>query len=142
MAVDEEEQRLQTMVAQARILEAYLNEITQRENLTGRAILESRASLQAIKALTSSPDEILFPIGAGIFVTASAVRTEKMLADIGAGAVVEKTPEDMVATVERRIKELESALQTLQSQKGELSNQLAATRAAVSDIVDKARKGM
>ena len=130
------------MVAQVRILEVYLNEIAQRENITGRAILESRASLQAIRALTGSPNEVLFPIGAGIFVTASAVKTEKMLVDIGAGAVLEKTPQETVITLEGRIKELESALQTLQSQKGELANQLAATRAAVSDIVDKARKGM
>lgn len=142
LAEDQEEQRLQSLVAQVRVIEAYLNEISARENLTGRAIIESRASLEAVKALTSAPNnDMLLPIGAGVLISSNLAKPEKLLVDIGAGAVVEKTPEETTAFVEQRIKELETALSTLQEQKTQLENQLAAYRAAINEIVEKARKG-
>lgn len=142
MAVDREEQRLQALVTQVRMLEAYLNEISSREELTGRALIESRASLEAVKTLTASPNsDVLFPIGSGVLLISSVSKPEKMLVDVGAGAVVEKTPEDIVTFIGQRIKELEAALQTLYAQKTQVANQMTSYRAAVSDMVEKARQG-
>ncbi|MBM3898018.1 MAG: prefoldin subunit alpha [Thaumarchaeota archaeon] len=140
LAADQEEQRLQSLVSQVRILEAYLNEVSARENITGRAIIESRASLEAVKALTSTPsNEVLLPIGAGVLLNSAIAKPDKLFIDIGAGAVVAKTPEETAAFVEQRIKELETALGNIQQQKAQVENQLAAYRAAVNDIVEKAR---
>lgn len=141
LAADQEEQRLQSLVSQVRILEAYLNEISTRENLTGRAIIESRASLEAVKTLASAPsNDVLLPIGAGVLLSSAIAKPDKLFIDIGAGAVVAKTPEETIALVEQRIKELETALENLQRQKAQVENQLASYRAAVNDIVEKARK--
>ena len=141
LATDQEEQRLQTLVSQVRILEAYLNEVSARENITGRAIIESRASLEAIKALNSAPNnEALLPIGAGVLLNSAIAKPDKLFIDIGAGAVVAKSPEETTAFVEQRIKELETALENIQQQKAQVENQLAGYRALVNDIVEKARK--
>jgi len=141
LVVDQEEQRLQSLVSQVRILEAYLDEVSARENMTGRAIVESRASLEAVRALTSSPNnDVLLPIGAGVLINSAMAKPEKLFISIGAGAVVSKTPEETIALVEQRIKELETALENLQQQKAQVENQIGSYRAAVNDIVEKARK--
>ena len=140
LAADQEEQRLQSLVSQVRILEAYLNEISTRENLTGRAIIEGRASMEAVKALLSAPNsDVLLPIGAGVLISSAIAKPEKLFVDIGAGAVVAKTSEETLALVEQRIKELETTLKKLQQQKNQVENQLGSYRAAVNDIVEKAR---
>ncbi len=141
LVVDQEEQRLQSLVSQVRILEAYLDEVSARENLTGRAIVESRASLEAVRALTGAPNnDVLLPIGAGVLINSAIAKPEKLLISIGAGAVVAKTPEETIALVEQRIKELETALENIQQQKAQVENQIGSYRAAVNDIVEKARK--
>ena len=141
LAVDQEEQRLQSLVSQVRILEAYLDEVSARENLTGRAIIESRASLEAVRALTSAPNnDVLLPLGAGVLINSSIAKPESLFIDIGAGAVVAKTPEETIVLVEQRIKELETAMVSLQQQKAQVESQIESYRAAVNNIVEKARK--
>jgi len=85
LVVDQEEQRLQSLVSQVRILEAYLDEVSARENMTGRAIVESRASLEAVRALTSAPNnDVLLPIGAGVLINSAMAKPEKLFISIGA----------------------------------------------------------
>lgn len=123
------------------MLEESLKEVDARESVVARAIIESRSALEAIKGFSSGdPSEILVPIGGGIFLEASAPPPDKLVINIGAGAVVEKTKEETVNFLEERIKELERVILIFESQKADLVNRINSNRAAINSIVEKQKR--
>ena len=78
---------------------------------------------------TKGVDDILVPVGLGVFINASTKDTSKILVDIGAGIVAEKTVDDAIKKIDGRIealqenqKKLLSMAQQLQTEAVELSN--------------------
>ena len=78
---------------------------------------------------TKGADDILVPVGLGVFINASTKDTSKVLVDIGAGIVAEKTVDDAIKKIDGRIealqenqKKLLSMAQQLQTEAVELSN--------------------
>ena len=78
---------------------------------------------------TKGVDDILVPVGLGVFINASTKDTSKVLVDIGAGIVAEKTVDDAIKKIDGRIealqenqKKLLSMAQQLQTEAVELSN--------------------
>ena len=78
---------------------------------------------------TKGVDDILVPVGLGVFINASTKDTSKILVDIGAGIVAEKTVDDAIEKIDGRIealqenqKKLLSMAQQLQTEAAELSN--------------------
>lgn len=72
--------------------------------------------------------EILIPVGGGTFINGSIKETSKVLVDIGAGLVTEKTIDDALKKIEERIKNLQekqenflATAQKLQVESDELS---------------------
>ncbi len=127
--------KLQAMVSQLRMIESYLNEIGSRESLSVRAAAEARASIEAVRAVTSSDtNDFLIPLGGGLMVQSSIARPKKVVVGIGAGITMEKDPEDAIAFVDERIKELEKGLQELGSQRLGLTKQYEATKAAINSL--------
>ncbi len=123
------------MVSQLRMIESYLTEIANRESLSVRAAAEARASIEAVRSVTSSDmNDFLIPLGGGLSVQSSIARPKKLVVGIGAGITIEKDPEDAIAFVDERIKELEKGLQELGSQQNELTKQYEATKAAINSL--------
>ena len=78
---------------------------------------------------TKGVEDILVPVGLGVFINASTKDTSKILVDIGAGIVAEKTVDDAIEKIDGRIealqenqKKLLSMAQQLQTEAVELSN--------------------
>jgi len=78
---------------------------------------------------TKGVEDILVPVGLGVFINASTKDTSKVLVDIGAGIVAEKTVDDAIKKIDGRIealqenqKKLLSMAQQLQTEAVELSN--------------------
>jgi len=63
---------------------------------------QAKITIEKIKE-TKDGTDILVPIGGGTFSFASVKNTGKILTDIGAGIILEKTPEDSIKTIEKRI---------------------------------------
>ncbi|MGQ9718792.1 MAG: prefoldin subunit alpha [Nitrososphaerales archaeon] len=136
-----EQEKLQSLVAELRMLEAYFNEIDARESLLGRALVESRAALDTIKGFASNePSDLLVPIGGGLFLKASALPPDKLIINVGAGAMIEKTKEDAMAFLETRIREVEEAITKFESQKADLARRMDSNRTAISDLLEKQRR--
>lgn len=123
------------------MLEAYFNEINARESLLARAVMESRAALEAIRGFPrNETSDLLIPIGGGIFIEASAKPPERLLVSIGADVIIEKTKDGAISFLEDRIKELENAISNLEAQKAELVKRIESNRVAISTILEKQRK--
>lgn len=78
---------------------------------------------------TDEGTDILFPIGGSTFISATAKDTAKVLFDIGGGIVAEKTSNDAIKKIDKRIESLQqtqeklsSMAQQLQAEANEVSN--------------------
>lgn len=140
MSISDEE-RLQRLVTNARLLESYLNEVSARQSMVARAILESNAALEAIKGFSSQGNsDLLVPIGGGLFLKALAPPPDVVIVNVGADVAVEKTREEAIAYMEERVKDLEKATSVLESQKAELTSRVNSERAAIGRLIEKQRK--
>lgn len=136
-----EQEKLQSLAIELRMLEGYFSEINTRESLLTRAVVESRAALEAIRSFPNSEvSDFLVPIGGGVFIEASAKPLEKLIVNIGANVMVEKTKDGTISFLEERTKGIENAISNLEAQKAELAKRIDTNRAAISGILEKQKK--
>jgi len=128
------EQQAQAMIQQMRMLESYLEEINNRENISIKAIIESKAASKATENLEKANfEDILFPIGSGLLIKLG--KTPTFLVNIGAGITIEKNAEEVKEFLNTRIKDIEEAMKTLTVQKNEMTQQYNSIRTALNTIV-------
>ena len=128
------EQQAQAMIQQMRMLESYLEEINNRENISIKAIIESKAASKATENLEKANfEDILFPIGSGLLIKLG--KTPTFLVNIGAGITIEKNVEEVKEFLDTRIKDIEEAMKTLTVQKNEMTQQYNSIRTALNTIV-------
>ena len=61
-----EEERVNALVMEMRLLEDTFNQLSSRQGLLERALIENRAALDALKGMSDSkPAEVLLQIGGG-----------------------------------------------------------------------------
>ena len=128
------DQQTQALLQQMKALESYLTDISNKENMSMNAIIESRASVRATEILSNTePKEILFPSGSGLL---TKVGDEKaFFVNIGAGITVEKDKEEVKEFLNERIKDIEKSIKTLSIQKKDMAQQYNSIRAALNNIV-------
>ena len=73
------EQKINEMVQQSRILEAYMNETITRELTVTRFIGEARLASSAIQNVTGESEvESLMPVGIGVYIRALSTSCEEI----------------------------------------------------------------
>ena len=133
-----DEERLNSLVMEARILESTFNELSARQNMLERALLENRAALEAIKGLTDQkPTEALLQIGAGVLVRASPPSVDSVLVNVGANVVIEKTREEATAYLEARAREVEQSVVSLLNQRNEIAERLESDRQSLQAMLGR-----
>jgi prefoldin alpha subunit len=115
------------------ILEYYkeqINAVDMQSQLMQAALSDYYKAKMTIEQLknTDQKSEILIPLGGGTFLNGSIQDSQKILVDIGAGYVTEKTVDDALEKVEERIVKLQknqekliTTAQKLQNESAELS---------------------
>ena len=107
-----------------------------------RAILDTRATMDALKSIPQGSDsEILVPLGAGVLMKVCSPTVDKLLLNIGAGVVVEKSKDDILRYLNERSSELETALSNISNQKVDLANKINAYRAKVNELAARLEQG-
>ena len=135
------EQRINELADQSRILEAYMNDIVNREATVTRLIGEARLASTAIQSLADESDvEALTPVGIGVYVRTIIPSVKKLLVNLGAGVTIEKTREDSINYVEARIKEFELALTQLLEQKQQIGMRMEQIQAQINKMLQQAAR--
>lgn len=132
-----EEERMNRLLLESRMLESTFNELTNRQGMLERMLIESRASLDTVKQAGSVTDEVLIPVGAGVLLRASPPKADKVLVGIGANVVVEKTKEEAEKILEARAKELEENIIAILSQRNQIAQRLEADRRTLQAFIDR-----
>ena len=87
------------------------NQIRLAENQVEHAVMAT-AMLEELKG-ASADQELLVPIGNGIFITVKAADVGKIKMAVGAGVVVDKGVEDALVTVNKQVTEVQQYHQEL-----------------------------
>jgi len=133
------EQKINEMVEQSRILEAYMNDIMNREATVSRLIGEARLASSAVQNIVDENDvEALTHIGIGVYIKTLVPPIKKLLINVGAGVTVEKTRLDATNYVEAKIKEFELALTQLLSQKQQIAVRMEQIQAQINQMLQRA----
>jgi prefoldin alpha subunit len=130
-----EEETANNLLVEIRVLESTYNELTARQNLLERALLESRAALDAIKGLGGHPTEVLTQIGGGALLRSQPPSTDRVLVSIGANVVVEKSRDEAVAILEQRSREVEKTIMSIIGQRNEIAERLNSDREIMNNYL-------
>ena len=135
-----EEEAVNSLLVEIRVLEGTFNELSSRQNLLERALIESRAALDAIKGLSESPtEEVLTQIGGGAMLRSPPPATDKVLVSIASSVVIEKPRAEAVAYLEERARDVEKTIVSILSQRNEIAERLNSDRQVLNSYV--ARQG-
>lgn len=123
MTQDEEFQRYAALVDQ---YESQLASIENQYNYLQAAIMDYQKAKFTIEKLaeTKSGKELLIPIGGGIFTFAASKKPSKVLADVGAGVVIEKNPKDAISIIDKRIMGLQANQESLTEMSKQIQKQI------------------
>lgn len=136
-----EEERLNSLVVEIRMLEGTYNELSARQSLLERVLIESRAALESIKGISEGkPDEVLIPIGGGALVRATPPKIDKVLVNVGSNVVIEKDKDEAVSFLEKRVKEVENSIVAIISQRNQIAERINADRQILQTILSQQGK--
>ena len=137
-----EEERMNKLLMETRLLESTFNELTNRQGMLERLLIESRSSLETIRQIGSATtEEVLIPVGAGVLMRASPPKSDKVLLSIGASVVVEKSKDDAEKILEGRAKELEENIIAILTQRNQIAQRLEADRRTLQAFIDRQEQG-
>jgi prefoldin alpha subunit len=135
------EQRINELVQQSRILEAYMNDIMTRQVTLSKLMEEAHLASNTIQTITSESDvESLMPIGIGVYVKTLVPPIKKLLINLDAGVAIEKSREDALNYVEIRIKEYEVASRQLEAQRQEITMRINQLQSQINQMVQTAQQ--
>jgi prefoldin alpha subunit len=133
-----DDEKLNSLLVEVRVLEGTYNELTSRQSLLERALLESHAALDAIKGLGEKPpNEVLTQIGGGAMLRGPPPATEKVLVNIGSNVVVEKPKEEALTLLEARSRDVEKTIISLIGQRNEIGERLESDRQLLQSLLAK-----
>jgi prefoldin alpha subunit len=135
------EQRINELVQQSRILEAYMNDIMTRQVTVSKLMEEAHLASNTIQNITSESDvESLIPIGIGVYVKTTVPPIKKLLINLDAGVAIEKSREDALNYVETRIKEYEVAARQLEAQRQEITMRINQLQSQINQMIQAAQQ--
>ncbi len=135
------EQRINELVQQSRILEAYMNDIMTRQVTVSKLMEEAHLASNTIQNITSESDvESLMPIGIGVYVKTTVAPIKKLLISLDAGVAIEKSREDALNYVETRIKEYEVAARQLEAQRQEIAMRINQLQSQINQMIQAAQQ--
>ena len=135
------EQKINEMVQQSRVLEAYMNDVMTRQLTVSKLMEEARLASTTIQNITSESDvESLMPVGVGVYVKTTVPPIKKVLVALDAGVALEKNREDALNYVESRIKEYEVAGRQLEAQRQEIAMRMEQVQTHINQMIRAAQQ--
>jgi prefoldin alpha subunit len=134
MAEKTKEAQLRELLVNLKFLESQIATVQGQLSLLERGLIEigtTRTSIKSIKELKKDTNA-LYPLGSGMFAKGILAKQDKILVDVGAGAVIEKELEEAEKLLDSRESDIKSNITNYQ-------NLLANLEKQYNDLADKAR---
>ena len=133
------EEEFQRYAALVDHYESQLASIENQYNLIQAAIMDYQKAKFTVEKLaeTKSGNEMLIPIGGGVFTFATSKNPSKVLADVGAGVVIEKNPKDTMKIMDKRIKGLQMNQESLTELSKQIQKQIQAITEKAHELYEQ-----
>ena len=140
MVNNEAEKKLQEKMLAYRMLESRLGNIARQRDMIVSKMMEIQSTLMTIEEIEKGSEDVLFPVGSAAYIRGKPADKEKIIVEIGAGVVVEKTPAETKKLLEERKKELELAADSLGKEMQNIASSMQKIEADAQEMVIKAQK--
>jgi prefoldin alpha subunit len=139
---NEEQERLQRLLAQLSDNEAAVEALRRHISTLVASFTELSMTVDAIKTIKElKPDtEILVPIGSDSFISAKIARSDKVTTGLGADVAAERTADDAITLLEGRAAEIDQAVGQAREELVRLEESIEALRPEAEKILKKARE--
>jgi len=105
-------------------------------------ILEIRAAIDAIQNIKNAKADTLVPVGAGVYLSCPKPNPEKVVVNIGASVLVQKTPEEAVKILQERTRQVSEAISAAQEDLGEVVKAIESLSQRASSIAAEEGKNV
>ncbi|BAA29615.1 151aa long hypothetical protein [Pyrococcus horikoshii OT3] len=123
----------QVLQAQAQILAQNLELL----NLAKAEVQTVRETLENLKKIEEEKPEILVPIGAGSFLKGVIVDKNNAIVSVGSGYAVERSIDEAISFLEKRLKEYDEAIKKTQGALAELEKRIGEVARKAQEVQQK-----
>lgn len=113
-----DEQELQRLMVEMRILEGTMESLRSRMNLVAATLNDLNLASMTLEGIGKEKVDasIYVPVGGGSYIKARLESTDKIIYGVGAGVSIEKTIEEVKESTSNRISQLNKTRQSLEQQ--------------------------
>jgi len=139
MTKDEELAKYLTLIEQYK---EQMNSLEMQSSYLQAAIADYSKAKMTLEQLgnTDKETEILLPIGGSTFIDATTKNPSKVLFDIGGGIVTEKTSDDAIKKIDKRIEDLQKTQEKLLTMMQDLQNETTEISAKAQKLLAEEQK--
>ena len=130
MNKEEKKEQLQQKYAELQLLEKHISEVQNHLELLhnqSQELAKLKENLDDLKK-TRKGKQVYSQIGSGIFIKTELKDNEKILMNVGANSVVQKTIPEAQELIENQKKEVNNSIKEIESKLGEAAVQIQKTR--------------
>jgi prefoldin alpha subunit len=140
-----ESKELQEMILTYRLLESRLTSpdnglLKQRDMLISK-LIDVQNTLQSVDELIKGGADVLFNIGSETYVVGNVKDRGKMISEIGANVALEKTPQEVRESLEKRKSEIELDLKAVQNGINDITSNMENLEAEIQEMSRELQKG-
>ncbi len=139
--MSEDERNLERIIAQLNTYEQQAQILQRRIELINASLQEIALSSESLDELKNIGDdnEVLMPLGSGIYVKAKIIEKEKVIFSLGAEIAAEKDITSTQLSLDQRSMALQNALQTTGQQLQQIANTMNELNRTAQTIARKIR---
>ncbi|TAL47204.1 prefoldin subunit alpha [archaeon] len=115
------DEQLQQKIEMYRMLEAKVSGLMKQKEMVVNKMLEVKTTVSSLDEMEKSNGEILFPLGGEAWSTAKVFDKGSVVVEVGAGVALEKTFPEAKEILNKRVNELEKAMEEINKEYNESS---------------------
>ncbi|MEM3023116.1 MAG: prefoldin subunit alpha [Candidatus Bathyarchaeia archaeon] len=133
------DEELRQLLAEVRLLEGSAQTLQLRLEIINSSLNEAAITKATLEGMKGRPPgtEILIPIGSGSFIRASLLDGERLIMGIGANVSMERSFDESISELARRIEELEKARASVQEQLAQILTRAEQDRSRIREILSE-----
>lgn len=136
------EEELRKAIVELRSFETIMNELRSRYQIVIASINDLQVSKSALEEISKAGEgvELFLDIGGGVYGKAVLKDTSKLLVNAGSGILIEKSFEEAIKLIDKRLNELSNARNSIEIQMNDLQTKIEESRNRIQLLYDKLKK--
>lgn len=131
---------IEQLYAETQMMEEMAVRLNADMRRAAAAVEEAAAAVSAIKSLRDGQEsEVLLQLGMGAMLRARLPSVESIPVDVGAGVVIEKSPDAAINYLEIRIKELKVSLEEMAARRDQVVGNMEQKRRRLEELARSAQ---